>query len=543
MRFFYFFPHRREAVPLGGGLWRRLRGDVMAGLTVALVALPLALAFGIASGAGPAAGLYAAIFAGFATSLFGGSQLNVSGPTGAMTVVLVDIISRHGVEGMLVAGAMAGVMQVLLGLLRLGSFVKFLPYAVIAGFTNGIAVIIFLSQVQEAWREPVIAFATAGMMLVALRYFRRSIPASLWGLAAGILVNELLVHTPAVVGQLPTGLPALALPWPEAGMLGELIMPAITICLLGSIEALLSAEIADVMSGQRHDGNRELIGQGIGNLVSAVVGGVPVTGAIARTAVNVKSGARTRLAGMLHAVFLFVLVYIFGPWASRIPLASLAAILMVTAVRMADLEGLRLVPRARWTYGATLGLTLVLTVVQDLTVAVAAGVALAGVFAIAELAAPQVRPARLDRVGGRQPGPAGVPEPHPDVQVVAVHGPLLFVGVERLRRQLGLLPARVLVLDVSGVPTLDESGALMIGRLAEELHQAGRRLYIAGAGSQPLRMLARIGVLAAVGRRRVTLSLPTAVARASAEARTMAAAAAMAAPAAAAADGHPSYQW
>jgi len=509
-----------------GTLWRRWRGDILGGLTVALVALPLALAFGIASGAGPAAGLYAAIFAGFATSLFGGSNVNVSGPTGAMTVVLVDIIQRHGVEGMFIAGAMAGVMQLALGLLRLGSFVKYLPYAVIAGFTNGIAVIIFLSQADAAWQEPIVAAATAAGMLIALRWFRRSIPASLWGLLAGVLVNELIVHTPYLVGELPAGLPKVALPWPEPGLLGQLLMPAITICLLGSIEALLSAEIGDVMTGQRHNGNRELIGQGIGNLVSALVGGVPVTGAIARTAVNAKSGAKTRLSGMLHAVFLFFLVYVFGPWASRIPLASLAAILMVTAVRMADLEGLRLVPRARWTYGATLVVTMVLTVVQDLTIAVAAGVALAGLFAVAELAKPMVRTRALNAVlGWAERGRTSPIAVHPDVEVVAVEGPLLFVGVERLREQLERLPARVLVLDFSAVTSLDESGALMLGRLAEDLRRSGRQLYIGGVGQQPLRMLARIGVLPTLGRRRVTLSLHAAVVRAGLEAQGMARAA------------------
>src|SRR5690606_14749537 len=311
---------------------------------------------------------------------------------GAMTVVLVDIVNRHGVEGMLAAGAMAGVMQIALGFLRLGNFVKFLPHAVIAGFTNGIAVLIFLSQVEDAWQEPIVAAATAAGMLAALRWFRRTIPPAIWGLLAGVLLDEVLIHTPHIVGELPTGLPQVALPWPDASLWGELLKPAVTICLLGSIEALLSAEVADVMTGQRHDGNRELIGQGIGNLVAAVVGGVPVTGAIARTAVNAKSGARTRLSGMLHAVFLFILVYVLAPLAARIPLASLAAILMVTAVRMADWEGLRLVPRARWTYGATLILTLVMTVVQDLTLAVAAGLVLAGAFAVAELARPELRP-------------------------------------------------------------------------------------------------------------------------------------------------------
>lgn len=489
----------------------------MGGITVAIVALPLALAFGIASGAGPAAGLYAAIFAGFTTSLFGGSGVNVSGPTGAMTVVLVHIISRHGLEGMALAGLMAGGMQLLTGALRLGGFVKFLPHAVISGFTNGIALLIFLSQVEPALQSPLITGVTAAAIVLALRYARRSIPASLYGLAAGVVLNELLVRTPHVVGHIPSALPRLSLPLAQLGSVGDLIMPAITIFLLGSIEALLSAEIGDMMTGQRHDSNRELIGQGLGNVVSALVGGVPVTGAIARTAVNVKSGARTRLSGMLHAVILFVIVVAFGPWAERIPLAALAAILMVTAVRMADLEGFRLLPRARWTYGATFLVTMVLTVVQDLTIAVAAGVGLAIVFAIADLASPQVQKGPAQR--GQWRGPVRLPR---YVQVVTVNGPLLFVAVEKLWNQLQRVPeGKVLVLDMSGVPTVDESGALMLKRLAEELRNQGRSLYVAGLRRHPLRVLARMGLLEVLGRRRVTIGVDTALRRAVREGETL----------------------
>lgn len=491
-------------------LWRRYRGDVMAGITVAIVALPLALAFGIASGAGPAAGLYAAIFAGFATSLFGGSEVNVSGPTGAMTVVLVHIISRHGLEGMALAGLMAGAMQLLMGALRLGGFVKFLPHAVISGFTNGIALLIFLSQVEPALQSPLITGVTAVTIVLALRYARRSIPPSLYGLAAGVALNELLIRTPHVVGHIPSALPKLSLPLAQLGNVGDLIMPAITIFLLGSIEALLSAEIGDMMTGRRHDGNRELIGQGIGNVVSALVGGVPVTGAIARTAVNVKSGARTRLAGMLHAVILFIIVVAFGPWAERIPLAALAAILMVTAVRMADLEGFRLLARARWTYGATFLVTMVLTVVQDLTIAVAVGVGLAIVFAIVDLASPQVQKGPVQRERWR--GPLRLPG---HVQVVTLGGPLLFVAVEKLWNQLQRVPeGKVLVLDMSAVTTVDESGALMLKRLAEELRAQGRSLYVAGLRRHPLRVLVRLGLLDVLGRRRVTIGVDTALRRA-----------------------------
>src|SRR5690606_28819938 len=200
--------------------------------------------------------------------------------------------------------------------------VKFLPHAVISGFTNGIALLIFLSQVEPALQSPLITGVTAAAIVLALRYARRSIPASLYGLAAGVVLNQLLVRTAHVVGHIPSALPRLSLPLAQLGSVGDLIMPAITIFLLGSIEALLSAEIGDMMTGQRHDSNRELIGQGLGNVVSALVGGVPVTGAIARTAVNVKSGARTRLSGMIHSVVLLLVVLVFGRWAQIIPLAA-----------------------------------------------------------------------------------------------------------------------------------------------------------------------------------------------------------------------------
>lgn len=486
----------------------------MAGLSVAVVALPLAMAFGIGSGAGAAAGLYAAIFAGFVTSLFGGSEYQISGPTGAMTVILVDVVSRYGVEGMLLAGAMAGVLQILLGLFRLGRFVKYLPQPVISGFTTGIATLLFLSQLEAAGQEPLIALVTVGVMLLAKRV-KTPIPASLWGLGAAVLVNELFIHTPHLVGAIPAGLPRPSLPLDQLGAVGELMGPAISICLLGSIEALLSAEVADFMTGTRHDGNRELIGQGLGNLTAALVGGVPVTGAIARTAVNAKSGAHTRLSGMVHSVVLLIIMVLLGPWAARIPLAALAGILMVTAVGMVDLEGLRLLPRTRWTYGATLGLTLVLTVLQDLTVAVAGGLALAALFTVAELASPWLETPRSGTVPAL---PRPVVPRHPDVQLIILRGPLFFVGVEKLRRQVEQVTKPVLVLDLAAVTAVDESGLLMLKRLAQDLERSGKSLYIAGVRGPLFRRMARLGVLDDLCRHRVGRSLKAVLRRAEAEA-------------------------
>lgn len=495
--------------------WRGLRSDLMGGLTVAIVALPFAMAFGIASGAGAAAGLYAAIFAGFVTSLFGSSETQVSGPTGAMTVVLVGVISEYGLEGMFVAGALAGVMQILLGVLRLGSFVKFLPHAVISGFMNGIAILIFLSQLGDGVREPIVTVATVGAMLWAIRYARRSLPPPLWGLAAGIVVNELFVRTPFLVGELSMSLPTLSFPFAALGDIGGLIVPAFTICLLGSLETLLTAEVADVITGQQHDGSKELIGQGIGNLVAAVVGGVPVSGAMSRTVVNARSGGRTRLSGMIHSIVLLIIVFVFGRWAARIPLAALAAILLVTSVRMADFDGLQLMRRARWQYGVTLGATLVLTIVQDLAIAVGGGLLIAGIFTIAELASPHVRKKTVGRVG------AVTLEQfvHPQIRIVKLEGPLLFVGVERMTRQLAKVPAtRILVFDFSGVTAIDESGALMLKQLAVNFRDDGRALYVAGLKREPLRMLARLEVLEVIGRRRVSSGVESALEHAYADA-------------------------
>lgn len=492
----------------------------MGGLTVALVALPLALAFGISSGAGAIPGLYAAIFAGFVTSLFGGSRYQISGPTGAMTVILVDIISRHGLEGMFLAGALAGLLQIVTGLLGLGRLVKFLPYAVVSGFTNGIAVLIFLSQVSDALRDVGITAVTVIMILVALRFFRQTIPASLYGLVAGVAVNQLLFHSGNLVGDIPFSLPRVSLPLGALDSIGQLIGPAITIYLLGSIEALLSAEIADVMTGTRHDSNRELIGQGVGNIVSALVGGVPVTGAIARTAVNVKSGAKTQLSGLIHSVVLLLIVLVFGQWARLIPLAALAGILMVTAVRMADLEGLRLIPRVRWTYGATLLVTMVLTVIQDLTIAVAAGVALAILFAIADLASPRIEIRLAHDVAPNSSEPALLRS----IRLITIRGPLFFVGVAKLVRHIEAhFQEQALILDLGGVSNIDETGGLMLKDLAQRFKKEGKPLYLANVDREALRTLARLGLMQELGRRHICLTRQTAVERATEDLRSQAA--------------------
>ena len=494
--------------------WERVRGDVIGGATAAVVALPLALAFGIASGAGAVAGLYASIFGGLTAAVFGGCGVQITGPTGAMTAVLVGVVSKHGVGGMLLAGALAGLMQVALGLLRLGKFVKFLPQPVIAGFTNGVSILFFMTAIGDALQTPSITLVTVVAILLALRFFKQA-PESLFGLTAGLIVNELIVHTPHVVGDLPFSIPQPALALMPFGGVGQLIRPAITICLLGSISALLSAEVTDGMIGSKHNSNRELVGQGLGNLVSSLIGGVPVSGAVARSGVNVYSGGRTRLSSILHAVFLLLIVLVLGPVAKRIPLASLAAILMVASVRTADWRSLKLMPKVRWSYGAIMTITTILTVVRDLTIAVAVGVVLAAIVVIVELASSP----RCNEVSPHEGFPIADMSIHHDVQVVAFNGPLFFVGTDNLRHQINELSTKpFLVLDFSNVPTMDETGAFALRDLARQLQGEGTTVYVGGLRKKPLRMLTRIGLTGDLGASRICTELESALREASREA-------------------------
>ncbi|HHT27949.1 MAG TPA: SulP family inorganic anion transporter [Firmicutes bacterium] len=487
----------------------RYQGDLISGMTTAVVALPLALAFGIASGAGAAAGLYAAIFAGFVASLCGGSEVQVSGPTGAMTVILVGIINEHGIAGMLAAGAIAGLLQLMIGFMGLGRLIKYLPQQVISGFTNGIAVIIFLSQVETALNNPIVASATIAAIFVA-RLFAKKVPAALVGLTVGISVNALFVHTAHVVGDLPFTMPVPSLPLLPLEVVNSLMLPAFTICLLGSIEALLSAEVGDALTGQNHDADRELIGQGLGNIVSALVGGVPITGAIARTAVNAKAGGRTRLSGMIHSVTLLLIILLFREQAQAIPLAALAAILMATAIEMVDWESLTRMYRASWSYTATLLVTMVLTVTHDLVVGVAAGCLTAVCFVIADLA--HYPAISLHSDGGDRrhsaPGEAGV-------NVLRLRGPLYFIGVQGVLEQIMVTTThRTHLLDFSAVAMIDDSAALVLKEQMEKLAARGIHLFIGGVSGDPLSTFARLGMLNRKGRRRICKDLHVAMERA-----------------------------
>ncbi|MDX2006446.1 MAG: SulP family inorganic anion transporter [Meiothermus sp.] len=501
---------------------QKFRQDLLAGLTVGVVALPLALAFGVTSGAGAAAGLFTAIVAGFLGSALGGSRYNISGPTGAMTAVLLPIIAQYGVDKIALVGLMAGLILLVLGLLRLGRLIQVIPYPVVIGFTNGIAIIIFLQQVPaflgvatphgenilpitlealrlfaaqpQAWTV-LIAALTVGFVLVWGRYVRQ-IPGSIVALIVVTLLSLILPGLPRI-GEIPSTLPAPALPEWSLSDVSKLFSPALAVALLAGIETLLSAVVADSMTiRERHDPDREIIGSSLANLVAPIFGGIPATGAIARTAVNVRSGAQTRLAGVIHAVFLLLVVAFLGPLARGIPLAALAGILMVTAVRMVEWDAVRAIVRSSKSDLSTMLVTMGVTVAFDLVLAIEVGLVLAGVLFIQRMrSSVSVEPMDLT-----SEVPQGLEVDHDLLRerVVAfrVDGPLFFaVAGEFIASLTQVSKVDVLIVRMRYVTVIDASGANALETMKETLDRKGIKFLISGLQSQPKEMLERMGLL------------------------------------------------
>ncbi|WP_179889611.1 SulP family inorganic anion transporter, partial [Streptomyces sp. st115] len=526
---------------------RAPRRDLLAGLTVAIVALPLALGFGVASGLGAEAGLATAVVAGALAAVFGGSNLQVSGPTGAMTVVLVPIVAEYGPGGVLTVGLMAGGLLIVLALLRAGRSMRYVPAPVVEGFTFGIACVIALQQIPNAlgvaapegdkvlvvawraveefaggpnWTALAITVGVAGLMLAGAR-LRPGVPFSVVAVVAATLAVQLFDLDGATpIGALPAGLPAPSLGFLDVSAVGSLVAPAIAVAALAALESLLSATVADGMTtGQKHDPDRELFGQGIANLAAPLFGGVPATAAIARTAVNVRTGAGSRLAALTHAAVLAVIVFAAAPLVSRIPLAALAGVLLATALRMVEVGALRAMARATRSDAVVLVLTAVATLVLDLVLAVVIGLAVAGLLALRAVAAE----ARVDRV---HPYDDGVPElpgaqtyggevpelPGSDPykgggggelagtagQVVAyrVEGPLFFAGAHRSLLELGEISGvRVVILRMCRVTTVDATGALALKDTVHRLN--GRGIVVLASGIRPdqRRALESVGAL------------------------------------------------
>ena len=505
------------------------RRDLVAGLTVAIVALPLALAFGVASGLGAQAGLATAVVAGVLAAVFGGSNIQVSGPTGAMTVVLIPIVHAHGATGVLMVGFLAGLVLVAMALARLGRFVRYLPVSVIEGFTAGIAVVIALQQVPSAlgvtdatgdkvWATAadavrrfadhphlaplVVASGVTCLMLVGARWHPR-VPYSLIGVAVATAVAHVGHLRLATLGHLPSTLPAPSLGFLDLGAVSSLATAALAIAALAALESLLSATVADAMTvNERHDPDRELFGQGLANIVVPMFGGIPATAAIARTAVNVRAGAGSRLAAVSHALILLALVFVAAPLVSEIPLAALAGVLFATCLRMVETSSLVALVRSTPSDGLIVCLTLAVTVALDLVTAVGVGVAVAIVLALRNVATS----ARIDEVA-LEGGDHGEEERAllaEHVVAYRIDGPLFFAAAHRLLLELpDLVEVDIVILRMSRVTTLDATGAHVLGDTITRLQRRGIPVLLSGLAPEHEAVLASIGVagpLRAAGR-------------------------------------------
>ncbi|MFF0750555.1 SulP family inorganic anion transporter [Streptomyces sp. NPDC004267] len=504
---------------------RNPRRDLLAGLTVAIVALPLALGFGVSSGLGAAAGLATAVVAGALAALFGGSNLQVSGPTGAMTVVLVPIVARYGPSGVLTVGFLAGLIVVALALVRAGRYMAYIPASVVEGFTLGIALVIGLQQIPHAlgvpkpegdrvlavtwravgefteapdWTSVGLALGVAAIMLIGARR-RPTLPFSIVAVIAATVVAQAF-HLDAAkpIGDLPAGLPVPSLDFLDLSRIGSLIAPAVAVAALAALESLLSARVADGMTvGQKHDPDRELFGQGLANLAAPLFGGVPATGAIARTAVNVRTGASSRLAALTHAAILAVIVFAAAPLVSRIPLAALAGVLLATAVRMVEVGSLRAMARATRSDAVVLVLTAVATLALDLVYAVIIGLVVAGALALGAVA----KQARLSEVDFRPdlPGEHGEEE-HAllaeHIVAYRIDGPLFFAAAHRFLLELTeVADVRVVILRMSRVTTIDATGALVLKDAVEKLNRRGIVVMTSGIRPEQRRALDSVGAL------------------------------------------------
>lgn len=496
------------------------RRDLLAGLTVAVVALPLALAFGVASGLGAGAGLTTAVVAGALAAIFGGSNLQVSGPTGAMTVVLIPVAHRFGAQGVLTVGLLAGVVLMVAAVLRLGRAARYLPAPVIEGFTAGIAVVIVLQQVpamlgtdgsgEAAWQmaaealrhflaEPdarplVVTVLVAALILAGARW-RPGIPMSLAAVAAVTVAARVLHLDVPELGALPAGVPTPDFAFLDAQRLVELVPPALAVAALGALESLLSATVADGMTiGEQHDPDRELFGQGVANIVTPLFGGVPATAAIARTAVNVRAGASSRLAALTHSVTIAVIVLAAAPLVSAIPLAALAGVLVATCVQMVEVGSLRAIARATRSDAVVLLLTFAVTVAVNLVVAVAIGVGVAVLLALRSV----TRAAQLEQV------PLEISEQiREEHELLAGHivayridGPLLFAAAHRFLLALSeVADVRVVILRLSRVSTLDATGARVLGDAIARLERRGITVLVSGIRAHHDPVLSAVGAI------------------------------------------------
>ena len=514
------------------GLFSRksLLPNIVAGVIVGVVALPLAMAFAIASGARPEQGIYTAIIGGAAVSILGGSRLQIAGPTGAFIAILSGVTARYGIAGLQVATLMAGVMLVLMGLARLGGVIKFIPAPVIVGFTSGIGVIIFVGQWQDFLGLPKVSgehfhdklwhlvevlprfqWATLGLAVLSLALVLCTprlkvlsrVPGPLIAMVAATLLQSIF-RFPGVAtigsafGGIPMGLPSFSLPETSVGQVLTLLGPAFTIAMLGAIESLLSAVVADGMAGTRHDSNQELVGQGIANMLTPLFGGFAATGAIARTATNIRNGGTSPLAGLIHVATLVMVLMVLAPLASSIPLAALAAILFVVAWNMSEPKHFAFIlAKAPTADRAILVITFLLTVFADLVVAVNVGVILSILQFLRRMSESVVTSqvdatALADELEER--GFAGLP---PGVLVYEIAGPMFFGAVDKFESALlgTHTDPKILIIRLRDVPFMDITGIQTLSEVVAKLHRRGVRVVLCEANARVLGKLRLAGVL------------------------------------------------
>jgi SulP family sulfate permease len=531
---------------LRGYTARQFTQDLIAGFTVGLVALPLAMAFAIASGVPPQAGLYTAVVAGFLISALGGSRTQIGGPTGAFVVIVAGIVVKFGMGGLALVGIMAGILLLIMGITGLGTAVKYIPRPVTIGFTNGIALLIASTQIKDflgektppvpsefparismllhyvgttRWQTIAVAATSLAIILLWPRLTKR-IPGSIVALLLST-VAVAIFHLPietigSKFGGIPQGFPHFALPGFQAAHILPLLPSAFTVALLAAVESLLSAVVADGMSGDHHNSNVELVAQGVANIVSPLFGGIPATGAIARTATNIRSGALTPMAGMVHALTLLAILLVAAPLARFVPLATLAAVLFVVAYNMGEWREIGTIVRLSKTDIAVWITTFSLTVLADLTVAVGVGMALAALLYIYRIAeTTTVEAVTLEYLKDGQAHILQDKDIPANVTILRIHGPFLFGATEKLAdatRNLSKL-GDVVILRLRNMTALDATGIHALEQFSERLHKTGKTLLLCGARNQPSQLISRTDFLKRVGPENVLPNIQEALAR------------------------------
>jgi SulP family sulfate permease len=521
--------------------------DLIAGITVGIVALPLAMAFAIASGLTPQAGIYCAVVTGFLISALGGSRTQIGGPTGAFVVVVAGIVAEHGIDGLFMCTMMAGVILVILGATGMGSAVRYIPRPIVIGFTNGIAVLIASTQVRDflglqiertpgeflprmkalAAALPTISLeatlvaSLALALMIAMARWTPRIPGSIVALVSGTLAVVLFGLDLETIGSrfggVPSGLPRFAVPDFRPELMGTLLSPALTVAMLGAIESLMSAVVADRMTRDRHDPNVELVAQGVANIASPLFGGLPATGAIARTATSIRSGARTPVAGMIHALTLLTILLTAAPLARYVPMPVLASILLIVAWNMGEWRELPDVLKLTRTDISVWAVTFTLTVLADLTVAVEVGMVLAALLYIRRVSltttVSRVTPEYLE--AGRAHILQNKIFP-PYVAVFRIHGPFLFGATDKIQPIVDTLQELppIIIVRLRNMTAIDGTGLHALEELADRLHASGRDLILCGAREQPAAVMRRAEFHAHVGEENICPSIEAALARA-----------------------------